>query len=285
MLDESRALTNIFLAMAFLVLIQIAVIVAVFYAPETNRIPLVVSPTVSSPGASLLHAAPQAGLPIAGSASPDMERAFRAFVSQNAKFIFDEVNKSLQEEHRAKEARVQVNAARSYARLIDPKMAPVGNPSGTIPLVYVFDNNCGACRQQAPILEAFLKDNPNVRIHYWEFPILGPASVESAKAALAVWKLNPAKYEAVHHAFKAERSLDPASMDAALKKAGMDPAAVRTRASQPDIEELVNANRQLMQEIGVGGTPFLYLAPTVFPGVTQGAQLKEALSRFAPAAP
>jgi protein-disulfide isomerase len=56
-------------------------------------------------------------------------------------------------------------------------MSPVsGNPKGDVTVVVFFDYACGYCKKSVPELDALAAKDPNLRIVYKEFPILGPRS-------------------------------------------------------------------------------------------------------------
>lgn len=60
-----------------------------------------------------------------------------------------------------------------------------GNPIGKITLVEFYDFNCNSCKQMAPIIKQVIKDEPDLRVVYKEYPVLGPSSEFAAKAVLA----------------------------------------------------------------------------------------------------
>ena len=78
----------------------------------------------------------------------------------------------------------------------DPDSPVGGNPSGDVTLVEFFDYNCPYCKMMAPLIAQAESVDPQLRIVYKEFPILGAGSVYAAKAALAANKQG--KYEAFH---------------------------------------------------------------------------------------
>ena len=67
----------------------------------------------------------------------------------------------------------------------DPNAPVLGNPEGDVTVVEFFDYNCPYCRRAKPEIEALLAADPNVRLVYREWPILGRDSVFTARAALA----------------------------------------------------------------------------------------------------
>jgi len=80
----------------------------------------------------------------------------------------------------------------------DPNAPVLGNPDGDVTIVEFFDYNCPYCRRVKPEMEALLAADPNVRVVYREWPILGDGSVFAAKAALAA--RNQGKYVEFHWA-------------------------------------------------------------------------------------
>src|SRR3546814_2955847 len=76
-------------------------------------------------------------------------------------------------------------AARADEVFRDPMSPVTGNPDGDVSLVEFFDYNCPYCRRVAPVVADAEAADPQLRIVYKEFPILGPGSAFAAKAALA----------------------------------------------------------------------------------------------------
>ena len=65
----------------------------------------------------------------------------------------------------------------------DPNAPVLGNPDGDVTVVEFFDYNCPYCRRAMPQVQGLLDGDPNVRLVYREWPILGDGSVFAAKAA------------------------------------------------------------------------------------------------------
>lgn len=88
--------------------------------------------------------------------------------------------------------------------LVDDPNSPIrGNPSGDVTLVEFFDYRCPYCRQVEPWLEALTKNNPDLRVVEKELAILGPASVNEARIALAAFKQG--KHEQFHDAVMSKK--------------------------------------------------------------------------------
>lgn len=61
----------------------------------------------------------------------------------------------------------------------------VGNPKGNVTLVEFFDYQCPHCEVMTPIIGNLIKDNPNLKIVFIEWPIFGGDSQYAARAAIA----------------------------------------------------------------------------------------------------
>ncbi|MFT6105475.1 MAG: protein-disulfide isomerase, partial [Paracoccaceae bacterium] len=80
----------------------------------------------------------------------------------------------------------------------DPNAPVLGNLNGDVTVVEFFDYNCPYCRRVKPHIETLLEEDPNVRLVYREWPILGDGSIFAARAALA--SREQEKYEEFHWA-------------------------------------------------------------------------------------
>lgn len=166
-------------------------------------------------------------------------------------------------------ARVQQSAAIAANRdalLRDENAAVGGNPQGDVTVVEFFDYRCSYCRQSMATLRALLKADPQVRLVYKEFPILGPQSLTAARVAVAARK-DP-RYEALHGALMTAPS--PLDEEQALRIAatlGMDRIALAEAMKAAEVEDILKANHTLARSLGINGTPAFVIGETLVPGV------------------
>ncbi|TIO79577.1 MAG: DsbA family protein [Mesorhizobium sp.] len=177
-----------------------------------------------------------------------------------------------QRQTEAAEAR-KVLKARA-ADIFHDKQSPVGgNAQGNVTLVEFFDYNCPYCRMMAPIMEQAVADDPQLRIVYKEFPILGPDSVFAAKAALAADKQG--KYAAFHKAlYAAKTRVTEAVVLKTAAEAGLDVERMKADMRQPDIQASIDRNTELAQALRITGTPGFVAGDQIYPGATDLATLK-----------
>ena len=79
----------------------------------------------------------------------------------------------------------QVIETKQAELLNDPNSPVSGNLDGDVTVVEFFDYRCGYCKRVAGTVKQLQQDDPNVRVVYKDYPILGEASVLAARAALA----------------------------------------------------------------------------------------------------
>lgn len=159
------------------------------------------------------------------------------------------------------------------------KQNPVGgNVQGSVTLVEFFDYNCPYCRMMAPIMEQAMAGDPQLRIVFKEFPILGPDSVFAAKAALAAQ--NQGKYSAFHKAlYGAKTRVTEAVVLKIAAEAGLDVERMKADMQQPDIQTMIDRNAELAQALGITGTPAFIAGDQIYPGATDLAMLKKLIEQ------
>ncbi|HED2503873.1 TPA: DsbA family protein [Serratia marcescens] len=151
------------------------------------------------------------------------------------------------------------------ATLLHDPATPVVHPDGGVTVVQFFDYQCIWCARMAPVVTDFVRDNPDVRFVFKEFPIFGsrwPMSVQAARTGLTLWQLKGGEaYLAYHNAVFAsgenEGRLSQPTLNAALLAAGAAPMTVL-----PETEKTLLATRELAQQLNISGTPAFIVMPT-----------------------
>lgn len=136
-----------------------------------------------------------------------------------------------------------------------------GNPKGKVTLVEFFDYQCPHCIDMAPVVDAVIKANPDLRVVYKEFPIRGPVSDFAARAALAANKQG--KYVTFSHAVLA--APQPLTQDTVLtiaKNTGLDVDKLKKDMDSKEIKDQLQATIKLAQDLKLFGTPALFVGKT-----------------------
>jgi len=141
-------------------------------------------------------------------------------------------------------------------------------PAASVVILYDFE--CPYCKALQPTIARLLQDHSDVSVIYKEFPILGPASIFAAKAALAAVEQGQGKFAALHaaligskipeHQLKEEQVLDMA------EAAGLDVDRLKTDMAKAEIGAKIAANKALAASLGIGGTPGVIIGNQLVPG-------------------
>jgi len=145
----------------------------------------------------------------------------------------------------------------------------VANPGGKITVVEFFDYRCGYCKLAAPQVMQLIKDNPDVRFVFKEFPIFGEVSDTAAKVALT--PQGKAKAMELYQGWMGEKALDDAALDRHLAAAGIDPAQARKAAADPAIARQILDIHALATALKIQGTPTFFIGDTVVGGADMNA--------------
>jgi protein-disulfide isomerase len=137
-----------------------------------------------------------------------------------------------------------------------------GNVNGKITVVEFFDYQCPHCVNMGPVIDNIIKNNPDVRIVFKEFPIRGPMSEQASRAALAANLQG--KYLEFHRALLVAAS-QPITLDLILKTAktvGLNVEKLQTDMKSDAIDKLIASTRKLGQNLKLFGTPAFFIGKT-----------------------
>lgn len=145
--------------------------------------------------------------------------------------------------------------ARNRDRLFrDDHSFVAGNPDGDVTIVEFFDYRCPYCKGWMPKLDRLVEEDPDLRIVYKEYPILGPESVIASRAAIA--SLRQDGYGEFHKALLSARgTLTEEKIFAIAADQGLDVARLRREMDDPEIDATLEANKKLADDLELLGTP------------------------------
>ncbi len=198
----------------------------------------------------------------------EFERRVRAYLLDNPEVIAEAAQRLQARRRAAERSEVQaVLKARADEIFHDPASPIGGNPEGDVTLVEFFDYNCPYCRRVAPVMIEAEDADPNLRIVYKEFPILGPNSVFAARAALAAH--GQGRYVAFHKALmQADGVADEETVLAAAAEVGLDLERLEADMKDPAIEAAIERNLALARALRITGTPGFVVGDRVLRGAT-----------------
>jgi protein-disulfide isomerase len=144
--------------------------------------------------------------------------------------------------------------------------------------VEFFDYNCPYCRKVAPTVVELEEADPDLRLVYKEFPILGPGSQFAARAALAATKQG--KYLPFHAALmQATEQVTEQSVMEIARAVGLDTEQLTADMQAPAIEDAITRNLRLANALGINGTPSFVIGQEIVPGAADLGTLQHLIAR------
>lgn len=136
----------------------------------------------------------------------------------------------------------------------DPNAPVIGNPQGDVTLVMFFDYRCPYCKKVSDVVEQLARTDPSVRVVYKEFPILGRASLVAARVALAAERQG--KYIEFHRAMMKTRGrITDDNIMSVARDVGLDMARLKQDLADPEIDKMIERNKELAAALHIHGTP------------------------------
>lgn len=209
-----------------------------------------------------------------------VEEIVRTYLNAHPEVILDalqamKVKREAEEEERVRKALTEKQDELQK----DPEAPEAGNAKGDVTIVEFFDYQCGYCKRVVAMMQEFLKEDPNIRLVFKEYPVLGPQSLVAAKAALAAWKTDKAKYMPFHTALMGSKGpLSDDKIFGLATEVGLDAAKLKKAMEDPAIEKALRKNHELAQDLGINGTPSFVIGKILIPGALPKDVLKDAVA-------
>jgi len=209
-----------------------------------------------------------------------IEAVVRDYILNHPEIIGQALDLLRARERGASEALVsEAIESRRDQLLNDPASPTRGDPGADVTIVEFLDYRCGFCRKAYPELEALLARDPNVRIVYKDFPILGPDSVVAARAAIAAARQG--RYHDLHDTFyTVEGPLPEARVLRLAEEIGLDMEQLERDMYAPETDAIIERNKALANGLNIRGTPTFVIGDRMIPGYVDGARLAEIIDRI-----
>ncbi len=179
-------------------------------------------------------------------------------------------------EQQQKAARITLGAQeKSLYR--SPVSYVAGNPNGDVTLIEFFDYNCSFCRRSMKDLITLIDTDPNLKVIFKEFPILGEGSVYAARAAVASMKQG--KYVEFHMAMMQLRgSADKGNVLEIAEEVGLDVEKLKQEMKASYITKEIDEVLRTASAIGINGTPAYIVGDSVISGAVGLAELRRQIA-------
>ena len=152
-----------------------------------------------------------------------------------------------------------------------------GNPNGDVTLIEFFDYNCSYCRRSMNDLMTLIDTDPNLKVIFKEFPILGEGSFYAARAAVASMKQG--KYVEFHKAMMQIRgSAGKGNVLEIAEEVGLDVEKLEQEMKAPYITKEIDEVVRTASAIGINGTPAYIIGDSVISGAVGLAELRRQIA-------
>lgn len=196
----------------------------------------------------------------------EIEAVVRDYILQHGEVLIQSVNNYQQRQEEESNKAAEGEAKKLLESIKNDKnLAMAGNPNGDVTVVEFFDFNCGYCKKAFEEVQSLLKDDKNVKVVFYDMPILGPSSHEMSKWALAAKKQG--KYFEYHQALMTHTGeKSEATFKKLAEDAGLDGDKLAKDKDLPEIEAEIRKHLETSQSLGIQGTPGFLINEKIFRG-------------------
>jgi protein-disulfide isomerase len=207
-----------------------------------------------------------------------IEKIVREYLLKHPELMIEVMTKLEQRQEADAETKRRENLSKHKVALFTSAEDFVVNPDGKVPMVEFFDYQCGYCKR---VLRSVLKvtsDQPDVRVAFKEYPILGPLSVYAAKASIA--SKNQGKYLEFHTAVMAVKGrLSEQVVLAKAADVGLDIDRLKKDMESDEVQAVIDSNIELGRTMDIRGTPTLIIGDNLVPGAIPYSRIVELIGK------
>lgn len=187
--------------------------------------------------------------------SEEVKRLALEAILENPEIVMEAVEILREKEELAKVDAAKAVISEINAELYNIENAPVlGNPDGDVTVIEFFDYNCPYCKRAAAEVDALLEADPNVRLIYREWPILGESSTYASRAALA--SREQGKYDEFHVALmNAQGRKNEAVVLRLAQSVGLDIEKLKADMESDRVTQHLEKSNEMARALGFTGTP------------------------------
>lgn len=210
----------------------------------------------------------------------DVENIIRSYLGEHPEIIIESVQKMQQKQVEEQSNKAKESIKANKDKLLNKNTPFTGNPKGDVTVIEFFDYNCGYCKHVVEPLAKLAKEDKNVKIAFFDLPILSPDSEAAAKYSIAVGRIDGGKYFDFYQAMMKATSHREEDVMAIAKSLGIDQEKLKKEAASKEVEEIIKEHLALAPTLGIQGTPAFVIGDDLIPGAadydTLVAKVKQA---------
>ena len=195
----------------------------------------------------------------------EVEKIIRDYLLENPELLVEVMEELERRRQKLATSQAERRLEENQAEIYQSKYDFVTNPDGEVPFVEFFDYQCGYCKRAHASVMKIRSQRRDVRFIFKEFPILGPVSTYSSRAAIA--SRQQGKYVEYHDALMNHRG--KLTEEVVLKIAqgvGLDVRRLKADMERPEVQEAIDATLALASVMNIRGTPTFIIGKALSPG-------------------
>ena len=208
-----------------------------------------------------------------------IEQIIRDYLIQHPEVLIQSLTAHQNRQRVAEEQRRQQAVIDQRTALTeDPDTPVIGNPDGDVTIVEFFDYRCQYCRRVVDSVRKVVEEDGKIRLVMKEFPILGPQSIQAARAALA--SVKQGKYEEFHFALMTEPGdMSDPHIRRVASEVGLDVDRLQRDMRSKEVDAMIRRNHELARALDINGTPAFVIGDTLAPGALDLKRLKRLVAQ------
>jgi protein-disulfide isomerase len=222
----------------------------------------------------------------------EIEKTIREYLLEHPEILI-EMTQTLQKRQAAMKREQAQSALSMHGKALraDTKTPAAGaelNRKGVVTVVEFFDYRCGYCKKVNPTLQQLMTENPDVRVVYKQYPILGEESTIAARASLAAAKQGA--FLKFHNALLESQDLSMTAIESIAAGMSLDIERLKKDMASEDVKAEISRSAELAAALSIEATPSFVIGDEVVPGAIDEAgfqrlvaKAKAALSQQNPA--
>ncbi len=206
-------------------------------------------------------------------AKEDVEKIVREFILDNPSVLIESIERMQQRKMEEMSAQVNDLIKSKKTELESDKMSPTMG-TGKISVVMFYDVNCTYCKKANSALDELIESDKDIKVIYKPLPLLGESSEYATKIEIAVYKLFPDKFMAVHTALMSQKISSREDIVMILDKNSIPVATIEAEFESADMKTYIKNSASLATELKMQGVPNFIIGDAIHQGFLELGRMK-----------
>ncbi len=200
------------------------------------------------------------------------------YIMNNPEVIFESMQQYKEKVFNEMQFKVQQNIEKIAGQKNNIAKFPyIGNSQAENSIIFLFDYECGYCKESNSVLRELLKHNDKLKVIHHHFPVTNDSAYEAAKYALAVYYNYPEVYRDFHAMLMQSANISKDNIDDILSRLSLDPIEIEKYANKMKVTKTIEENIEQAKQISLEGTPAFIIGGELFKGYLKADEIQRKL--------